>query len=143
MRCFARMIAASLIVLGCGQGSGSNGGRDASGDTLANITLPDVPPGCPPDAGNENGIGNPCTATGTECTGSLQCSCKSWFGYTMPASMPCFCTNVAFASTCSSCGSNASCCMYDVPLTPTSTVTVSACFPSVCAPNGQCPSIEQ
>ena len=140
------VVLVPLFALACGQGSGSSGNRDASRDTSAdtqvNISLPEVPPGCPPAAGNENGIGKPCTATGTECTGTLQCSCKNWFGYTMPASMPCFCTNVSFGGSCSNCGSNAPCCTYTIPLTGAS-VKVSACFPSVCAPNGQCPSITQ
>lgn len=146
MRWSSRVIVVPLFALGCGQGSGSSSSRDAGrdgpvADTQTSISLPEVPPGCPPATGNEIGIGKPCTATGTECTGSLQCSCKSWFGYPMPASMPCFCTNVAFGSTCSACGSNAPCCTYAVPLS-TGSVTVSACFPSVCAPNNQCPAIQ-
>ena len=101
-----------------------------------------LPLGCPPAVANESGMGKPCTLTGTECTGSLQCSCKSWFGYSMPASMPCYCTSVTFGSTCSSCGTNATCCTYSVPVSST-TITISECAPSVCAPNNQCPSITQ
>jgi hypothetical protein len=109
-------------------------------DGLGGLNLPEVPPGCPPGVGNELGIGKPCTATGTECTGGLQCSCKSWFGYTMPASMPCFCTSVSFGNTCTSCGSKASCCTYVIPI-ETASVTVSACFPSVCLPGDECPVV--
>jgi hypothetical protein len=137
------MLAVVFLVLGCGQGSSSTA-RDASLDNQINVSLPDLPPGCPPDGGNENGIGAPCTANGNECSGSLQCSCKSWFGYTMPVSMPCFCTNVVFGdqSGLSPCGSNASPCTYDIPLT-SSTITVSACFPAICLASNQCPAITQ
>lgn len=142
MRWSAGMIAACLIGLGCGQGGSTNSARDAAPDTVASLNLPDLPPGCPPGVGNENGIGSPCTRTGGECTGTLQCSCKDWFGYAMPAEMPCFCTSVSFGSTCTACGSKASCCTYDVPL-QTTTITVSACFPSVCLSGGtECPSIQ-
>jgi len=135
-----------MLAFACGQGGGLTGGKDAgpdgpTSDTQGSISLPEVPPGCPPAAGNETGIGNPCTATGTECTGTLQCSCKNWFGYTMPASMPCFCTNVSFGSTCSNCGSNAPCCTYTIPISGAN-ITVSACFPAVCAPGNVCPAIQ-
>ena len=137
-------ILACVFQSACGSSTSTPIGRDASpvADATTSIQLPEVPPGCPPSSGNDIGIGKPCTATGTECTGTLQCSCKSWFGYTMPASMPCFCTNVAAGSSCSNCGTNAPCCTYTIPLTPTTSVTVSACFPSVCAPNNQCPAIQ-
>jgi hypothetical protein len=138
------MFAIPLIALGCGLGSNSSSGKDAgmTADTQGTFSLPEVPPGCPPDAGNENGIGAPCTRTGNECPGGLTCSCEDRLGYQMPAGMPCFCTNVSFGSTCSNCGTNAPCCTYTIPLTPTTSVTVSACFPSVCAPNNQCPAIQ-
>ncbi len=129
----------SLLVAACGGGSSSTP-HDAATDVMA-FTLPDLPPGCPPTTGNDIGIGTPCTATGNECSGSLQCSCKSWFGYTMPASMPCFCTSVSFSTTCPPCGSNASCCSYQIPING-STVPIAACFPSVCLANNQCPSIQ-
>ncbi|MBN2573570.1 MAG: hypothetical protein JXP73_03320 [Deltaproteobacteria bacterium] len=61
----------------------------------------------------------------------------------MPPEMPCFCTSVSFGGTCAPCGSMASCRTYGIPL-QTSTLTVSACFPSVCLANGsECPSIQQ
>lgn len=137
------MFAIPVIALGCGLGSNASSGKDAgtTADTLGTFSLPEVPSGCPPDAGNENGIGAPCTRTGNECTGGLTCSCEDRLGYQMPAGMPCFCTNVSFGSSCSNCGTNAPCCTYTIPLT-TGSITVSACFPSVCAPNGQCPSIQ-
>ena len=140
MRCLVGTLVVSLLGLGCSDDSAHP--VDASRDNPANFKLPEVPPGCPPDAGNENGIGAPCTAEGNECPGSLQCSCKTWFDYPMPASMPCFCTNVIFSNTCSSCGSNASCCTCDIPMTSTSSVTFSACFPSVCLNNNECPVVE-
>jgi hypothetical protein len=142
MRWWPSIVMVSLFTLGCGGGSSPGGNRDGGRDGQGSLTLPDLPPGCPPKAGNENGIGTPCTKTGSECTGTLQCSCKDWFGYAMPAEMPCFCTGVTFGPACaSSCGSNATCCTYDVPV-QTTTVTVSACFPSVCAPGNKCPSIQ-
>ncbi len=143
MRWPIRAFAVSLFALSCGQGSSPSGGKDATptADTQGTLSMPEIPPGCPPGVGNENGIGKPCTATGTECTGTLQCSCKSWFNYPMPASMPCFCTNVSFGPTCSNCGSDAPCCTYTIPLSGGS-LTVSACFPAVCAPDNTCPSIQ-
>jgi hypothetical protein len=135
------MFLISLFALACGQGSSSSGNTDTgNAPSDVRLTLPEIPPGCPPATGNENGVGLPCTATGTECTGTLQCSCKNWFGYTMPASMPCFCTNVTFGSSCTNCGSNTPCCTYTIPVSGTN-ITVSACFPSVCAPNNTCPQI--
>jgi hypothetical protein len=135
------MLVVPLSALACGQGSGSGSGKDAgpNADT-ASLTLPDglVPVGCPPDVGNELGIGKPCTATGTECTGNLSCLCKNWFGYAMPAGTPCFCTIVSLNNACTGgCGSNTSCCTYDIPLS--SPITVSACFPAVCVSNNSCP----
>jgi hypothetical protein len=108
----------------------------------AHLPVDTRPPGCPPNVGNEIGIGKPCTATGAECTGSLQCSCKDWFGYPVPASMPCYCTVLSFGSTCSACGSNASCCTYSIPI-QTTTVTVSQCAPTACGAGTQCPSVTQ
>jgi len=143
MRWFIQVLLIPLCALACNSGGGLGGGKDANppADT-ASLSLPDglVPVGCPPDVGNEIGIGKPCTATGTECTGGTQCLCKDWFGYTMPVGTPCFCTNVYFAPTCTSCGSNASCCTYDVPIS-TPPIRMSACFPSVCLTGSQCPAI--
>lgn len=141
-----RLLLLLLFTVACNPSSSSatkaDAGRDGASDALS-VSLPDLPPGCPPSAGNEVGIGKPCTATGNECGTNLQCSCKNWFGYTMPAGLPCFCTNIAFGATCATnCGNNATCCTYDdVPVSTSTAVTISACFPSVCAPAGQCPSI--
>jgi hypothetical protein len=141
MRWLPALLLVSSFAVGCSDDSTPSTARDGGTDAASNITLPDVPPGCPPGAGNELGIGTPCTATGTECTGGLQCSCKDWFGYKMPPEMPCFCTSVAFGGTCESCGSSATCCSYSIPI-QTATINVSACFPAVCAPGNQCPSIQ-
>jgi hypothetical protein len=138
----SQLLLIAVLASACSS-SGSTISRDGSAgpsDALTNISLPDLPPGCPPDAGNENGIGKPCTANGNECTGSLQCSCKNWFGYMMPSGLPCFCTNVSFGNTCTSCGSKTSCCTFDVT-TNGSTVTVSGCFPSVCLADNKCPTL--
>ena len=134
------MLVFSLLGVGCGQGS-SPSPRDARKDNQINVSLPEVPPGCPPDVGNENGIGAPCTANGGECSGSLTCACDDRFGYRMPAGMPCFCTNLIFGTTCSACGSNAACCRCNIALTDPP-FTVSACFPSVCLNDGECPVVE-
>lgn len=139
MRCSAGLLVAVSFAFGCSDNTAHP--VDAARDGQITVNLPDVPPGCPPSAGNENGIGAPCTANGGECGGSLTCSCDDRFNYPMPAGMPCFCTNLVFANTCSSCGSNASCCVCDLTLT-TTPITVSACFPSVCLGNGQCPVVD-
>jgi len=158
---FVAMVLAPLVMAACGSSADTIPPADAAPSSVidaeaalwqdaaldslvgsdATFTMPEVPPGCPPAVGNEIGIGAPCTATGTECTGGLQCSCKDWFGYRMPVEMPCLCTNVAFGSTCTACGSNATCCTYDVPIQPGATLTISACFPAACAPGNQCPAI--
>lgn len=144
MRWLVPAILACVFEFACGSSSTtSNHDASPASDALSNFHLPEVPVGCPPAAGNENGIGTPCTKTGAECTGSLKCSCQDWYGYAMPASMPCFCTSVTFGNTCTpSCGSNATCCPYNVPVGG-STIAISACFPAVCAPNNECPSITQ
>jgi hypothetical protein len=132
----------AFVALGCdpsNPASTKDAGRDLASDA-GSVSFPEIPPGCPPNSGNENGIGKPCTQTGNECGSSLKCSCQDWFGYSMPAGMPCFCTTVSFGPACTNCGSNTSCCTYDVPVNQTS-LTISACFPSACAPNGQCPTI--
>jgi hypothetical protein len=126
----------SLLATACGLGSNSGSAPDATIDTRINVSL-DVPPGCPPDKGNETGIGAPCTATGNECPSGLSCSCQNWFGYTMPATMPCFCTTVSF-TTISSCGSGATACPLTIPLS-SGPLDVYACFPDVCLSGGQCP----
>jgi hypothetical protein len=136
------LLAATLLACACGGGS-TGGSRDGGTDAVASFTMPDLPPGCPPSVGNDIGVGAPCTRTGNECTGGLQCSCKDWFGYAMPAGMPCLCTSVTFGSACSACGNSAQCCPYSIPLPSTDAlITIGACFPDVCAPGGKCPSIQ-
>lgn len=140
-----RLLLPLLFAIACTSSNSlptrADAGRDGASDALS-VSMPDLPPGCPPASGNDIGIGKPCTATGAECAGNLQCSCKNWLGYTMPAGMPCFCTSVAFGRACGACGSNATCCTYDdVPISTSATLTISACFPSACAPAGQCPRI--
>ncbi len=133
----------ALLASACSSSNVTPGHHDGSvgpSDALVNVSLPDVPKGCPPDGGNENGIGKPCTANGSECTGGLQCSCKNWFGYMMPAGLPCFCTSVSFGTTCSGCGNNTACCTFDVTTNGTS-VTISGCFPSVCLAGNKCPTL--
>jgi hypothetical protein len=133
--------AAPGVLIEAGAPPPQDAALDAASGNDATFTMPEVPSGCPPSAGNEHGIGAPCSATGGECAGSLQCSCQDWLGYRMPVEMPCFCTNVAFGNTCAACGSNATCCTYEVPIQPGATLTISACFPAACAPGDQCPAI--
>ena len=48
----------------------------------------DLPAGCPPEAGNEKGVGKPCTVGGNECpnNGTLQCTCDTFqIGNPFPA----------------------------------------------------------
>ena len=55
----------------------------------------DLPAGCPPEAGNEKGVGKPCTVGGNECpnNGTLQCTCDPFLGIKL-VGVPCFCTLV-------------------------------------------------
>jgi hypothetical protein len=93
-----------------------------------------LPAGCPPDAGTELGIGKPCSKTGNECVSSnLRCTCSD-FGVTLPANMPCYCTNVTPAASCPpslKCGNNATCCSI--------MGLVTGCIPNVCLVSDQCP----
>jgi hypothetical protein len=121
-----------VAVVGTGGQTGTGGGMGAL-DAGSGVSVDATPyhPSVVGDAlGNEFGIGTPCTETGTECTGALQCACKSWFGQPAPAGVPCLCTLVSFGSACSPCGNGAACCTYSIPLS-TGSVTVSACFPNV------------
>jgi hypothetical protein len=107
----------------------------------------DLPVGCPPEAGNEKGVGKPCTPGGNECpnNGTLQCTCDPFFGIKL-VGVPCFCTLVSLSSNSSPdagdpcaalapnfCGTNAGCCSY---------MTVgSYCAPNICLPGGVCPDV--
>jgi hypothetical protein len=105
----------------------------------------DLPPGCPPEAGNEKGVGKPCTVGGNECpnNGTLQCTCDPFLGIKL-VGVPCFCTLVSVNSNpdagdlCAAlgpnhCGTNAGCC---------SVSTIGTyCAPEICLPGGMCPPV--
>ena len=105
-----------------------------------------LPAGCPPEAGNEKGVGKPCTVGGNECpnNGTLQCTCDPFLGIKL-VGVPCFCTLVTLntgspdagdlcaAQAPNACGSNAGCCSY---------LSVGTyCAPSICLPGGICPPV--
>jgi hypothetical protein len=106
----------------------------------------DLPPGCPPAAGNEKSVGKPCTVGGNECpnNGMLQCTCDTFLGIKL-VGVPCFCTLVTLntgspdagdlcaAQAPNACGSNAGCCSY---------LSVGTyCAPDICLPGGMCPPV--
>jgi len=106
----------------------------------------DLPAGCPPEAGNEKGVGKPCTVGGNECpnNGTLQCTCDPFLGIKL-VGVPCFCTLVTLntgspdagdlcaAQAPNACGSNAGCCSY---------LSVGTyCAPNICLPGGTCPPV--
>jgi hypothetical protein len=105
----------------------------------------DLPAGCPPEAGNEKGVGKPCTVGGNECpnNGTLQCTCDTFLGIKL-VGVPCFCTLVTVNSNpdagdlCAAlpnnyCGTNAGCCSY---------LSIGTyCAPSICLPEGVCPPV--
>ena len=75
--------------------------------------------------------------------GPCNAPARTGFGYPMPAEMPCFCTSVSFGSTLRQLVRH-QCDLLHVPAFRSQTTTyptVSACFPSVCAPGNQCPAI--
>jgi hypothetical protein len=105
----------------------------------------DLPAGCPPEAGNEKGVGKPCTVGGNECpnNGTLQCTCDTFLGIKL-VGVPCFCTLVTVNSNpdagdlCAAlptnyCGTNAGCCSY---------LSIGTyCAPNICLPEGVCPPV--
>jgi hypothetical protein len=117
-------------------GSGRTNPQSRDGGTDGIILS--LPAGCPPDGGNEIGIGKPCTKGGSECGSSLICTCGN-FGVVLPVNMPCVCTNATASARCPAnpnCGSNATCCAI--------LGVVSGCIPNVCLVstpqgNNQCP----
>jgi hypothetical protein len=105
----------------------------------------DLPAGCPPEAGNEKGVGKPCTVGGNQCpnNGTLQCTCDTFLGIKL-VGVPCFCTLVTVNSNpdagdlCAAlptnyCGTNAGCCSY---------LSIGTyCAPNICLPEGVCPPV--
>jgi hypothetical protein len=105
----------------------------------------DLPAGCPPPAGNEKGVGTPCTMNGKQCTSPLRCTCDPFFAIQLTG-VPCICTLAQLAQTGSTdpcgaplaadfCGTNAKCCPY---------LTAAAyCVPNICLPDpgDVCPQV--
>jgi hypothetical protein len=114
-----------LFAASCQQsGTGSTDAQIHDGGADAFVLS--LPVGCPPDAGNEIGIGKPCSKGGNECGSGLLCTCGN-FAVTLPANMPCLCTNAIASASCPTnpnCGSNATCCAI--------LGVVSGCIPNVC-----------
>jgi hypothetical protein len=130
------LLAASASCSAGGGGAVEGGVHDA----IYEISL-DLPPGCPPDAGNTLGVGTPCTRGGHECGNGALCTCDNFLGVQL-VGVPCYCTLAQLAQTNSTdpcgpplasnfCGPSATCCPY---------MTAAAyCVPSICLAGGMCP----
>jgi hypothetical protein len=120
---------------GCSSGGGAS--SDAGIDYLTfDVPFGDLPPGCPPTAANDQGVGKACTNGGNECTGGLLCACQPYLNIEPPAGTPCVCTKL-IRSGCDSvpldyCGQGATCCSY--------MNTLSICVPLVCLEDATCPT---
>jgi hypothetical protein len=132
---FAPGVLLILILASCQQTQSRSGSTDAQiGDGGVDGVVLALPLGCPPDAGNDLGIGKPCTYGGNECAAPLICTCGN-FGVPLPVNMPCFCTNAKTGPTCPAnvaCGSNSTCCSISGFL--------YGCVPDVCLTGSQCPT---
>jgi hypothetical protein len=145
MRGVARLLALALALALAATACTTSGGHSAgprdggSNDGIVEVSL-DLPAGCPPEAGNEKGVGLPCTVGGTECRSPLRCSCDRFLGALL-VGVPCFCTLAALAQNGSTdpckdsvspgyCGSNATCCNY--------LNGAAYCVPTICLPDSMC-----
>jgi hypothetical protein len=140
----AAVLVLVLLPLGCSAGGGGQI-PDAHAVDAYEVSL-DLPAGCPPDGGNEKGVGRPCTRGGNECNnaGNLRCTCDVFQGILLEG-VPCICTLVTLGSgdpdagnLCDNlasnfCGTNASCCAY---------MTLGTyCVPNICLPGNECPVV--
>lgn len=118
--------------------AGGGGTTDAGHDYLTfDVSFGDLPPGCPPAAANDKGIGKPCTVGGSECKNGLLCACEPHLGIQPPDGTPCVCTQL-IQSGCDAvpidyCGQDATCCSY--------MNTLSICVPLACLQDATCPAI--
>jgi len=139
MRRVAWALAGLALAAGCSAGGGGavEGGVH---DAVYEIGL-DLPPGCPPDAGNTLGVGTPCTRGGHECKGNTLCTCDNFLGVQL-VGVPCYCTLAQLAQPGATdpcgpplsptfCGPGASCCPYQT--------AAAYCVPNICLPGGMCP----
>jgi hypothetical protein len=137
MRGLAFTLGLLVAMSACSSGGGHSG--DGGTDAIIEVSL-NLPPGCPPPAGNEKGVGTPCTMGGKQCKNSLRCTCDPQLGALL-VGVPCFCTLAQFAQNgsvvpCTDsvpagyCGSNATCCNY--------LNAAAYCVPSICLPDNMC-----
>lgn len=138
------VVAVAPLAVGCSSG----GGRPLDGGLLDvpsfDYRFGDLPPGCPPETGNDKGIGTPCSKGGGECTNNLLCTCDlGMLGVPPPDDTPCFCTDVKLSPPsdtrrpceqrpADSCGQDAVCCDYRN--------VGSLCIPTICLEN-MCPQL--
>src|SRR5260221_3534738 len=91
MRGVARTLGLSGLLLAAGAcSSGSGSGDGGLHDAVFEVSL-DLPAGCPPAAGNDKGVGKPCTMNGKQCQNGLLCTCDPQLGALL-VGVPCFCT---------------------------------------------------
>jgi len=130
------LAATALAITVCSSSSGRGSRSDAGGDYLTfDVPFGDLPPGCPPPAANDQGIGSACTNGGNECKNGLLCACEPHANILPPEGTPCVCTKLIFSG-CDAvpvdyCGQGATCCSYMNAL--------SICVPLVCLENATCP----
>jgi hypothetical protein len=123
-----------LAASACSSGSGSK--SDGAVDYLTfDVPFGDLPPGCPPAAPNEKGIGAVCTKGGGECKNGLVCACEPHANILPPEGTPCVCTQL-IPTGCDLvplgyCGQGATCCSY--------MNLASICVPIVCLEDATCP----
>ena len=128
-----------LTVAACSSGGGAKLKDAATQDVFTiDFRFDDLPPGCPPLAANDKGVGARCSAGGNECRSvgaGLICTCDVTLGLTPPPGTPCFCST-AFLADCAAvpagtCGQNATCCSY--------MQMASLCVPNICLEQAMCP----
>jgi hypothetical protein len=136
-----RIVSALGLFVAASACSAGGGGTVDTGtmDAVYEVSL-DLPPGCPPDAGNAKGVGVPCTPSGNQCAAGLRCTCDPVLGALL-VGVPCFCTLAQFAQNgskdpCSDsvpagyCGGGATCCNY--------LASAAYCVPNICLPGNMC-----
>lgn len=137
----AAALGAWAIVAACSSSGGKRTGDAAAPqDGFAlDFRFGDLPPGCPPTAGNEKGVGAPCTKGARSCPTNMICACDEFNGLVPPEDTPCFCTLPILGRVCSDpalagyCGQGASCCGY---------MTFGAiCVPDICLDAMMCPAL--
>ena len=131
------LVVLTVGITGCSSGGGG-AKSDAGVDYLTfDVPFGDLPPGCPPAAANDKGIGSACTKGGNECKDGLLCACEAHANIQPPEGTPCVCTKLILSG-CDSvpvdyCGQGATCCSYMNAL--------SICVPLVCLEDATCPML--